>query len=402
MALYYYRAKTDPKTVIEGEIEASSKEAALKKIEEMGYFPVRIEERVRRRETSLQFLFKRVKLRDITVFSKQLAILIKSGVPVLRALEVVSSQMENNFFRSVVAKLHSEIKEGQNLSSALAKFPSVFSNFYISMVKAGEDTGKLEEVLLRIARYNKNKEEIFAKVKIALVYPVIMLFVGIGTIVFMLSFVVPKLMNIFSDLGSQLPLPTRILISVSIFLKEKWPIIVILLCILIFVYIRRRDKKEIRAFLSKLKLRIPMIRGFVFRKDMAILSRTLEILIKSGIPILKALRLAIPTLNNEIIKRELLKSTKDLEEGASLGASLSKSTLFPPFVTSLISVGEESGRLDEALGELANIYEEELKEGTKIFTTVLEPLMILLMGSLVGFIVMAMLLPIFQINIMVR
>ncbi len=402
MAIYYYRAKTDPKNVVEGEVEASTKEAALKKIEEMGYFPVKVEERIHRGEFPSRFLLKRASLSTIIVFTKQLAILIKSGVPVLRALEIVSSQMENNFFKSVVIRLHSEIKEGQNLSSALAKFPSVFSNFYISMVKAGEDTGKLEDVLLRIAAYYKNQEEIFSKVKIALVYPMIMLFVGIGTVVFMLSFVVPKLINIFSDLGSRLPLPTQILIALSSFLRERWLIIVISLCALIFIYLRQGKKKEIKTFLSVLSLRLPVIRGFVFKKDMAILSRTLEILIKSGIPILKALRLTIPILNNELIKKEFLKSAKDLEEGASLGVSLGKSSLFPSFVTCLISVGEESGRLDEALGELANIYEEELKEGTKVFTTILEPLMILIMGSLVGFIVMAMLLPIFQINIMVR
>ncbi len=402
MAIYYYRAKTDPQTVVEGEIEASNKESALKKIEEMGYFPVRLEEKVLKDIPSKRVLFKRVSFRTITVFTRQIAILIKAGVPILRALEIISHQMQNSYFKRVVLKLHSEIKEGQSFSSALAKFPMVFSNFYTSMVKAGEDSGKLEEVLLRIANYRQKQADIFSKVKIALVYPIIMLLVGVGTVIFMLSFVVPRLMNIFSELGSQLPLPTRILISLSTLLKEKWPLIVISLCVFLLIYLRQRKRKEVRVFLSILKLRIPVLKDFVFKKDIALLSRTLEILIKSGIPILRGLNLVIPILNNEVIKSEFLKSIKELEDGASLGTSLGQSKMFPPFVTSLISIGEESGRLDETLGELATIYEEELEEGTKVFTTVLEPIMILFIGSIVGFIVLAMLLPIFQINIMVR
>ena len=285
---------------------------------------------------------------------------------------------------------------------ALSKFPTAFSSFYISMVKAGEDSGRVEDTLFRIAGYLKTQREIISKVKIALIYPVIMFLVGIGTVIFMLSFVVPKLMSIFADLGSKLPISTQILISLSNFIKVRWPIIVIVLCIIVFLYMRIRKNKEVKSFLSSLELYIPTVKDFILKKEISRFSRTLELLIKSGIPILKGLKLTIPVLDNEIIKAEFLRSSRDLEDGASLGASLGRSKVFPPFVISLVSIGEESGRLDNTLRELADIYEEELRESTKVFTTLLEPLMILIMGSLVGFIVMAMLLPIFQINMMVK
>ncbi|OPX28002.1 MAG: hypothetical protein B1H08_06730 [Candidatus Omnitrophica bacterium 4484_171] len=402
MPVYYYRAKSDPQNIVEGEIEASSKEAALKKIEDMGYFPVKLEERLAKEAKSKKFLFKRMSPRSLTIFTRQLAILIKAGVPILRALEIISHQTQDSFLKFIVGKIHSDIKEGQSFSMALSKFPTAFSSFYISMVKAGEDSGRVEDTLFRIAGYLKTQREIISKVKIALIYPVIMFLVGIGTVIFMLSFVVPKLMSIFADLGSKLPISTQILISLSNFIKVRWPIIVIVLCIIVFLYMRIRKNKEVKSFLSSLELYIPTVKDFILKKEISRFSRTLELLIKSGIPILKGLKLTIPVLDNEIIKAEFLRSSRDLEDGASLGASLGRSKVFPPFVISLVSIGEESGRLDNTLRELADIYEEELRESTKVFTTLLEPLMILIMGSLVGFIVMAMLLPIFQINMMVK
>jgi len=402
MPIYYYRAKSDPQNIVEGNIEASSKEAALKKIEDMGYFPIKLEEHLAKEAKTNKFLFKRISSRSLMILTRQLAILIKAGVPILRALEIISRQTQDSFLRFIAMNVYSDIKEGQSFSAALAKFPAVFSNFYISMVRAGEDSGNVDDVLFKIAKYLQAQREIISKVKIALIYPVIMFLVGVGTVIFMLSFVVPKLINIFSDLGSKLPVSTQVLISLSNFLKVRWPVILGVLFIFIFLYLRIRKHKEAKYFLSSIQLHIPIVKEFILKKELSRFGRTLEILIKSGIPILKGLKLTVPVLDNEIIKAELLRSSRDLEDGASLGVSLGKSKVFPLFATSLVSIGEESGRLDSTLGELADIYEEELKESTKVFTTVLEPLMILFMGSLVGFIVMAMLLPIFQINMMVQ
>lgn len=402
MPLYRYRAKSEPDKIIEEKIEASTREGAIKKIEEKGYFPIKVEEISSYKVRGGRIFLKKVGAKKITLFTRQLATLVRAGVPILKALSIISSQADDHLFKAIIDKIYSDIKEGQNLSAALAKYPKIFSNFYSSMIKTGETSGVLDNVLFRIADYRERQQEIVSKIKVAFVYPVVMLLVGLGTIIFMLTFVMPRLMHIFADMGSDLPLSTQILLFSSDFLKQRWPLLVVVSMALVFLYKRESQRPEVRLFLCRMRLKLPIIKRFVLRKELARFSRTLEILIKSGIPILRALGLTISTLDNEAIKKEFTKSLKDLEDGGSFGSSLRKSKIFPSFVTSLVSVGEESGKLDDALGELANTYEKELEENIKVFTTLLEPVMILTMGLLVGFIVMAMLLPIFQINIMVR
>jgi len=403
MAIFNYKAKEGAHKVAEGKIEASSKDVAIKKLEGLGLFPIKIEEAPSSKNLKADsFLFKRAKPKKVTIATRQISTLIKSGVPILRAIEIVSSQIDDKFLRVVLGDIHNDIKEGKPFSSSLLKYPLIFSKFYISMVKVGEDSGSLDKVLARVATHREQQHDIFSKIKVALVYPAAMLLVGIGTIIFMLTFVMPRLMNIFETIDTKLPLITEILINMSEFLQTRWPVMVIGLICVVFIYKRQSKTKAFNSIMSNLKLRIPFIKNFVLQKEMARFSRTLEVLIRSGIPILKALDLTIPILDNEVVKLELYRTFKEVEDGASLGASLKKSKLFPSFVISLISIGEESGRMEGALGELASAYEKELSDSMKVFTTMLEPIMILVMGLLVGFVVMAMLLPIFQINIMIN
>ena len=401
MPIYHYRAKKGPSKIVEGDIEASSKELAMKRIEEMGYFPIKLEEAASFTKSSLK-VPGRVKPKNITLATRQLASLLRAGVPLLRSLEIISSQATEKSFKSIFEKIHSDIKEGGSLSSAISNYPRIFSNFYVFMIKAGENSAQLAQSLATIANYREKQQDIVSKVKSALVYPLVMLLVGLGTVIFMLTFVMPRLMDIFSDIKEQLPLITKILIFLSDFIKNNWPYLLGSICLIIFIILRERKKKYFNAGLSRLKLQIPFIKNFELKKELARFSRTLEVLIRSGIPILKALGLTIPILDNQVFKKDFLRAKEELEDGASLGNSLKKSKLFPSFVISLISIGEESGRLDAALGELADNYEKELDGSIKIFTTLLEPVLILIMGLLVGFVVMAMLLPIFQINIMIR
>lgn len=403
MALYYYRAKSGPDKVVEGKIEATTREEAIKKIEQLGYFPIKVEESL---STSriLEIPAKNVKIKrnKIIQFTRQLATLIKAGVPILKALGVIVTQTKDVHLKGVVNGTFCDIKDGCTFSAGLAKYQRIFSPFYIFMIKAGEDSGTLGDVLFRIADYQEKEQEIVSKIKIALVYPIVMFCVGLGTVIFMLTFVMPRLMAIFSDMQSSLPLPTKILLFCSNFLREKWPIFIGLVVLFIFIFKRLSGTKEIRLMISKFCLGFPLVRIFVIRREIARFSRTLQMLLKSGISILKALELTIPILDNEIMKSEFIFSQKELEGGVSLGASLRKSKIFPVYASSLISIGEESGKLDDTLGELASIYEKELEENIKVFTTLIEPVMILLMGLVVGFIVIAMMLPILQLNLMVQ
>lgn len=403
MAIYKYRAKKGPQDIVEGTIDAQSKSEAIEKVSQMGYLPIHMEEYRTTAKSKISVLGKplgRIKSREITIFSRQLASLLKSGVPILASLNIISEQSENPNLKVILHNIYNAVKDGATFSSGLTQYPKIFSPLYIAMIQAGESSGVLPEVLFRIADYRTKQEEILSRFRMALAYPILMAVVGVATIVFMLTFVIPRLMKIFLDLGQDLPLPTRILISVSGVLRQWW--IWVILALIIFVIRRQTKKESAKLYLSRFKLRLPMFGKLMLKLEISRFCRTLELLIKSGIPILKALEVAVPVVNNEVIKERLRQSYKELEQGGSFGRSLKNLKLFPLFMSNLIIVGEESGKLNESLSEVSSVYDRDTDEAIKIMTNLLEPLMILVMGLIVGFMVVAMLLPIFEINVIVR
>ena len=407
MTRYKYRAKKGPNDFIDGAIEALSDKEAVEKLSRMGYIPIRMraaKEKDNDGPAKAGSFFNRplnrLKPRQITIFSRQLASLLKSGLPILKALNIISEQSENPRLKNVLQDIHNAVKDGVAFSSALSRFPKLFSFLYIAMIQAGENTGQLSESLLRIADYRARQEEIFSRFRMALAYPVLMMSVGLATVVFMLTFVMPRLMRIYVNMGQDLPLPTRILIAVSNGIRQWWFWIVLILLTAVLVIMRQAKTKTGRLSLSLLRLHMPVFGKFILKAELSRFSRTLELLIKNGIPILKAIDTAIPVVQNEVIKNHLKKSCKELKEGSSFGKSLKSSKLFPLFMSNLIIVGEESGRLEAALSEIADSYQRDTDEAIKMMSSLLEPVMILVMGLIVGFIVMAMLLPIFEINIM--
>lgn len=405
MAIYRYRAKNGPQKLIENIIEAHSEQDAIDKISRLGYFPVSVELEASGANVTPAFSVNpsvRINFREITILSRQLASLLKSGVPILTSLNIIAEQCDNNKLKGILANIHNAVKDGATFSSALAAYPGVFPRLYVAMVRAGEDSGALPEVLLRIADYRTKQEEIVLRLRTAMAYPVLMAVVGLGTVIFMLTYVMPRLMGIFSNMGGNLPLPTRILIFISGFLSKWWAVAIAALGVVILVTVRYARTKAGRISLGLFTLHLPLVGKLVLKAELARFSRTLELLIKSGIPILRAIDIVIPVLNNKIIQDQLKVSYKDLEQGGSLGKSLKNSKLFPIFMSNLIIVGEESGKLNEALSEVAQSYERDTDEAIKVLASLLEPAMILIMGVIVGFIVVAMLLPIFEINMMVK
>jgi general secretion pathway protein F len=401
--LYKYRAKKGPEEIVEDIIEASSEKEAVDKLSEMGYLPLKIEEQTSisvTRSSSVSKFLGRVRSREVTIFSRQLASLLKSGMPILTSLNIILEQSENPNLKEMLRNIHNAVKDGATFSASLAQYPKVFSSLYIAMIRAGEDSGTLSQVLFRIADYRQEQEEMLSRFRMALAYPIVMALVGLGTVIFMLTYVMPRLMGIFMNLGQTLPLPTRILISVSKGLRVWW-IWVVLATIILFIGRQVKTEKG-KISLSLFKLHLPIFGKFILKSELSRFCRTLGLLIKNGIPILKAIDLATPVLGNELIKTQLKQSYKELEQGGSFGRSLKNSKLFPSFVSNLIIVGEQSGKLDDALAEVALSYERDTDEAIRIMASLLEPLMILVMGLIVGFIVIAMLLPIFEINMMVR
>jgi type II secretory pathway component PulF len=406
MKNYNYRAKKGLQEIVSGTIEAASEKEAIEKISALGYLPMHLEEsKSSQRISPISVAHKphgRISSSQITIFSRQLSSLLKSGVPILTAINIIREQSENVNFKAVLYDIYDVIKNGGTFSSALEVYPKYFSILYVAMVRTGENSGALAGSLLRIADYRAKQEEMLSRFRMAMAYPILMALVGVATVVFMLTFVMPRLMGIFSNMGQNLPLPTRILLAISQGLRHWW-FWIILTITAVVLFVKQQLKTKVGKFSwSVLKLNIPILGNFALKADLACFSRTLELLIKSGLPILSALQISVQVLNNEVIKEKLIKSHQDLEQGGSFGRSMKDSKLLPLFMANLISVGEESGNLASALGEVADSYERDTDEMIRIMSSLLEPLMILVMGLIVGFIVIAMLLPVFEINMMAK
>lgn len=408
MGTFKYRAKESSGSTVEGVIEAGTSEEAIDKINQLGYLPVKIEEASAKAKIGpvpapheIQFFSPKVKPREITVFSQQLSSLIRAGVPILRALAIIAEPVESPRFKSLLNRIHDEVEKGNSLSSALARYPALFSPLFLALVSAGESSGNLDQTLTKITEYRQKQEAIISHLRSALTYPILMALTGVGTIIFMLTFVMPRLMGIFSNLGGDLPLPTQMLIRLSTLLRKGWIGWVGVFAFLVLLLAGRRGKAQ-RLALSRLLLNLPLFGPLALKAEIARFCRTLELLLKSGIPLLKAIEVALPVVTNVVLRLELARCPQDLKEGSSFGKSLKKSKRFPTFMTNLIVVGEESGKLDEALSEIASFYERSTDEALRALTSLLEPVMILVMGLVVGFIVIAMLLPMFELNLMVR
>lgn len=409
MATFRYRAKELSGRMVEGVIEAPNNEEAIEKINGLSYFPISVEEILHREQTRtsrsvfpVSSLGHKIKLREITLLGQQLSTLLRSGVPILRALTIIAEPSENSPFKELLNRIRAEVNQGRSFSSVLNDYPQLFSPLYLALVSAGESSGTLDQAFSNITAYRQKQEEILSRIRSALSYPLLMALTGIGTIVFMMTFVMPRLMGIFSNLGGDLPMPTKILIRASSILRQGWGWILGATAVLFLVCFRRKRTKPQRYALSLLRLRLPIFGTLVLKAEIARFARTLELLLKSGISVLKAIEVATPVLDNEVLRKDCLRCLQELKEGGSFGSSLKKTKWFPSFVTNLITVGEESGKLDETLSEIATFYERETDEALRMMTSLLEPLMILGMGLVVGFIVIAMLLPLFELNMMVK
>ncbi len=401
MPVFKYTAKKGPEETVEGTVDARSREDAVDMISAKGLFPMSIESvssgpsRARRGPSR-----GRIRSRDITMFSRQLGSLLRAGVPLLNALNVIAEQSDSVGLRTILSEVSAEVREGASLSSAMGKYPKLFSYSYLAVVKAGESSGTLEESLARIADHRRKQEEILSRVRTAMVYPIFMVAVGLGTTLFMIVFVMPRLTDMFKSIGKDLPLPTRIILAIGDGVRNHG-IWLILIAVAVLLVMRRRPGAEggSRMF-DRLKLRLPFLGDLLLKVEMARFCRTLEVLVRSGIPVLEALNTSGLVLRNSILREDLRVACEDVERGGSLGRSLRRSGRFPVFMTSLLSVGEESGKLDEALAEVGSSYERDTDEAVSTSTSLLEPVMILVIGSIVGFVVMAMLLPIFEMDVM--
>jgi general secretion pathway protein F len=408
MSVYEYTALDEKGRESKGFVDAMGVAAARQKLREEGVYPIEINQAADKKDTALTGvlginLWQRVSTKDVSVFTRQLATLLGSGIPLVPSLSVLIAQTKNPLLKQTLAQIREQVNEGKSLTQGMLNFPRIFPPFYVNMIRAGESSGTINLVLERLADFSENQQALMSKIRSALAYPIIMLFIGSGVIFLLMTFVVPKITGIFTDMHQTLPLITVVLIGISNFLKSFWWLILILLAAAIaaFKYMTTGTEAGKRLW-DTAKLKIPIWGQVNLKIAIARFCRTLATLLQSGVPLLSSMEIVRNVVNNILIGEAINKASKDVEEGKGLSGPLTESGLFPPLVTEMVAVGEQTGTLEKMLNRVATAYETEAQSDIMVMTSLLEPLMILVMGLVVGFIVISILLPIFEMNQLVR
>ena len=408
MSVFEYVALDVQGRQLKGFVDAPGIAAARQKLREENVYPVEINQAETKKETALSGALKinileRVSTGEVSAFTRQLSTLLGAGMPLVPSLTILMKQAKNLLLKKSLAQIREQVNEGKSLTDSMSAFPRIFPPFYLNMVRAGEASGTINLVLERLADFSENQQALMNKIRSALAYPIIMFCMGTAVIFLLMTFVVPKITGIFADMNQTLPMVTIILIAVSNFLKSFWWIILILIFAgVAAVKYMTAGTEAGRRLWNGAKLKIPVF-GQINRKiAIARFCRTLATLLQSGVPLLAAMEIVRNIVNNVIIGDAIHQAAKDLEEGQGLSGPLTQSGMFPPLVTEMIAVGEQSGTLEKMLNRIAVAYENESQSDIMIITSILEPVMILVMGLAVGFIVVSILLPIFEMNQLVK
>jgi len=341
----------------------------------------------------------KVTTKDIVIFSRLLSTMINAGLPLLQGLTIVAEQAENPDFRAVMTKIRDDISNGVSLSEAMGKYPKAFNTLYVNMVKAGEQGGILDLIFERLSEYMEKAEGVTRKVKSAMMYPIVVMSVAVLVVIFLMVKVVPTFADVFTSFGAKLPLPTQIIIDVSDFLSSMKAIILLVVLVGLGVAISLYRKTKAGAYnWDKMILKLPVFGVLARKAAVAKFARTFGTLIKSGVPIMDALETVAKTSGNLVVERALNKARDSVREGKTLTQPLKESGIFPPMVTQMINVGEETGALDAMLSKIADFYEDEVDAAVEGLTSIIEPILIVFLGVTIGFIVVAMFMPMFELG----
>lgn len=398
MAVFEYKARTRRGEVLQDKVEGNDTASVVSGLRQQGLLVIDVKEQSVGQKDILE-PFKRVTADDVVIFTRQFATMINAGLPIVRSLNILSEQAANKKFEDVIVDVREDVEAGLSLSDALEKHPKVFNRLYVEMVRAGEVGGILDGVLLRIADQLEGDQELRRKVKSAMTYPTVVLIMAILAAAVMLIFIVPIFAQMFEDLGGTLPLPTRIAMGLSDILTGIGGLLVGALLIGgVFFFLRWKSTEQGRKVWDPIVLKIPAKIGDVVQKvALARFARTLGTLSSAGVPILQALEITANSSGNYVIENALLKSRDSIRQGIPIYTPLEDEPVFPPMVTRMIAVGEETGDLDGMLSKIGDFYESEVDATVKSLTSIIEPLMIVVVGGIVGGIIVAMYLPMFQI-----
>lgn len=403
MPTFAFTAKDKTGQQVEQTQEAASKEALIKSLRDQGLYPTSVKEQkssaVAKKASQKSFNLsfgKRVGLKDLAIFCRQFATMINAGVSLVRCLDVLEQQTSNVGLKEIIRDIQTEVEGGATLSKSMAKFPKVFSELSVGLVRAGEVGGVLDETLERLAQFMEKDLELRQKIKSAMTYPIMVLIVAVGIVSFLVMFILPKFMELFLELGmeeSDFPAPTKLLMDLSHFMLDRWYIMIAMIVGAWVAIGRIKRTKTGKRLWDTLMLKIPVFGPLNHKIAVARFARTLSTLLSSGVPILQAMETVAGTVANDVISDAILLSRASIREGDTIADPLTESKMFPPMVVQMITIGEETGQLDMMLEKVAVFYEREVDTAVESLTAAIEPVMIVVLGFIVGFIVIAMFLP---------
>lgn len=405
MAVYEYKGVSAEGKDLKGAIDAETIKSARAKLKRLGIFPTEIiEERHKRLGKEIDFfrLFERVRLQDIAILTRQVATLTNAGIPIVDALNAIAEQEEKVELKGIISGIREKVREGSSFAEALKGYPKHFSGLYVNMIMAGEASGALDAVLMRLADFLDNQIKMRNRIRAILAYPLLMTVVGIGVLSFIFIYVLPKVTRVFEDMRQTLPLLTRVLISLSNLMRGYWWLMILLIAGAVF-YIRRRLRTpEGRMRFDGLIIRLPVFGKFFRMIAVSRFTRTLGTLLKNGVPAILSFDIVKNVVNNMVIAKAIEDARESIREGESIAEPLKRSGLFPSVVTHMIAVGEKSGELEEMLLKVSDAYDNEVETSIMRMTSLLEPAIIIVMGLIVAIIVIAILLPIMEMSTVIK
>jgi type IV pilus assembly protein PilC len=402
MAIVFQWSGKTPRGIVEsGEITAATKEEVIAQLRRKNITPTIITEKPKK--VSRFGLGGKIKDKDIVVFTRQFSTMIDAGLPLVQALDILSTQVESKAFGKTIAQIKVDVESGATYADALRKHPRVFSELYVNMVAAGEAGGILDTILNRLAAYIEKSMRLKKKVKGAMVYPAVVSSIAVLVIAVIMIFVVPTFSKMFTTLGGVLPLPTRIVINTSNFIAGAGGLMVFgaIVAVIVFITQFRRTEKG-KHISDTISLRLPIFGTLINKVAVAKFTRTLGTLVSSGVPILDGLEITAKTSGNKVIEYAIMEVRKGVVGGKTLAEPIMKAKVFPPMVTHMIAVGESTGALDAMLGKIADFYDDEVDDAVSNLTAMMEPMLMVFLGTTVGFIVISMYLPIFKLITLIK
>ena len=407
MPVYSYKAMNAKGKAVSGIIDADTLKGAKAKLRRDNKFPTELKEVAEHKkpngkglsmEINLKMLQRKVKVRELSLMTRQFSTLVGAGIPVVEALTALSKQIEDDLLKRTISQVREKVNEGSNLAGALKEHPKVFSPLYINMVDSGEQSGTLEIVLDRLADFTEGQLELQQKIRGAMTYPVLMFFVMIGVLFIMNAFVIPKIASIYRGTKQALPQVTVIVMGFSSFVQNYWWLIIALMVLAYLGFRKWRNTKKGRLSWDSFQLRIPLFGMLIRKVAVSRFSRTLGTLLASGVPIITSLEIVKNVVTNEVIKGAVESAKENIREGEGIAKPLERSEVFPPMVIHMIQVGEQTGELEDMLARVSKAYDNEVSAAVNALTTLLEPIMILVMAVAVGFMLVAIMLPLVEMT----